>query len=248
MTPTDGDWPGPAGPSWLRRPDGRVQVGMGPGAWVVQGWDPTLDQQGPASQLLRQLERTTQVPPPGPTTTRFTVVGTGQVADELRHASPDVTAVRDLGDLRRLGPRDEGTPVVLVSPYLVPVGSARHPALLGRSVLPVLPQTGRVVVGPWTGHPDGPCLHCLDLHRSDRDRDWPGLAAALDDPLTAPLPPRHSGAVVAAVTALVVLLVAAPAPRVPGVAHELGPAPPHVVTRRWSTHPTCPWHRPGSGG
>ena len=38
---------------------------------------------------------------------------------------------------------------------------------------------GVPVVGPLVRPPAGPCLNCLDLHRMDRDPDWPALAAQL---------------------------------------------------------------------
>jgi hypothetical protein len=31
-------------------------------------------------------------------------------------------------------------------------------------------------------------------------------------------------------------------PVTPGLAYELGPRAPHLVTRRWATHPGCRWH------
>ncbi|MGN9766185.1 TOMM precursor leader peptide-binding protein [Micromonospora sp. SD12] len=40
-------------------------------------------------------------------------------------------------------------------------------------------REGVPVVGPLVRPPAGPCLHCLDLHRADRDPDWPALAAQL---------------------------------------------------------------------
>ncbi|MCM0678197.1 TOMM precursor leader peptide-binding protein, partial [Micromonospora phytophila] len=40
-------------------------------------------------------------------------------------------------------------------------------------------REGVPVVGPLVRPPVGPCLNCLDLHRTDRDPDWPALAAQL---------------------------------------------------------------------
>lgn len=245
---------------WLRRPDGRVQVGLGPRAWVVEGLNDATERDGPASQLVQHLERAAHRPAPTAQTS-FQVVGSGQVANAVRglvapsavpvpseparsSTAGEPPRVLDLSDLREHGCAPG--PVVLVSPYLVPLGSGRHPCLAGRAVLPVVPQTGRVVVGPWVDQEQGPCLHCLDLHRCDRDPQWPRLAAALDDPLTAPLPPWQPPQVLAVVGALVALLTSSARRPSPGLSHEVGPEPPHVVTRRWPAHPRCPWHQPGT--
>ncbi|WP_345617111.1 hypothetical protein [Serinicoccus chungangensis] len=150
-----------------------------------------------------------------------------------RHGQPGVPPER---------PTTTGRAVVSVHDHLVPVGTARQPGLVGRAVLPVVAQSARVVIGPWTGLPGGPCLHCLDLHRRDHDPTWPARAAALEDPLTAPLPPEVSDEVVRVVVALVALLTARVPPTATGAAHEVGPWHPHLVTRRWSRHVACPWH------
>ena len=122
--------------------------------------------------------------------------------------------------------------------------------LESEAVLPVVAQSSRVVVGPWTGLRTGPCLHCLDLHRVDADPAWPALAAALDDPVTCPSPPRHSADVVALVTALAGLLVAGlggDGRDEDGLAYEVGAQRPHLVLRRWPVHAACPWHPVATG-
>lgn len=40
-------------------------------------------------------------------------------------------------------------------------------------------RDGTAIVGPLVPAAGGPCLHCLDLHRTDRDPAWPDLAAQL---------------------------------------------------------------------
>lgn len=143
------------------------------------------------------------------------------------------------------GPAPEDGVVVLVSAYAVPVGTARRPDLAAVPVLPVVAQTHRVVVGPWVGLAGGPCLHCLDLHRTDADAAWPALAAALDDPTTCPSPPRHADDVVGLVAALTGLLVGGlgrDGHDESGLAYEVGSQRPHLVLRRWPVHPACPWH------
>lgn len=238
-------YPGSA-PAHLVRPDGRVQVGIGPGAWLVDGWAPaSASDRDPSTAVVRGLTGALETVPASRTGLRpWTVSGGDALAEELRRR---LRAADPLGSVEAGSPTGDGA-VVLVSPYLVPVGAVGRSDLLGRSVLPVVAQTARVVVGPWSGEPHGPCLHCLDLHRRDRDAQWPALAAALDDPLTGLAPPAHPVHVLELVGAAVVVLVTAwsRGERVDtGVGYEFGPGAPHVVTRRWSVHPACAWHRPG---
>lgn len=221
----------------LTRPDGRLQVGVGAQAWLVEGWSPDpTSSQDPATALLCGLAGSGPargLPP-------YRVSGHGELAAELREGLAST-----LGE-----PAQDGV-VVLVSDYAVPVGTARRPDLVAAPVLPVVAQTSRVVLGPWTGLAGGPCLHCLDLHRHDHDPGWPLLAAALDDPVTSLVPPRHGCGVVALVRALAAVLVAGVRRDGRGthaLAYEVGRDQPHLVTRRWPAHPACPWHTDGPGG
>lgn len=215
---------------WPVLPDGSLQAGLGPGSWLVRSWSDA------GAEALDLIDRLGSTPPPQPAAVRAEVQGTGELAESLRHS---------LGVEGPAAGHDHAPdgPVVLVCSYLVPIGAAGRPGLDGRPVLPVVSQTGRVVVGPWTGLAVGPCLHCLDLHRRDRNASWPSIATALDDPLTALHPPRHTTTVLDVVRALTVLLVTSVGQdRTPGLAHEIGPNPPHVVTRRWARHGRCPRH------
>ena len=215
---------------WPVLPDGSLQAGLGPGAWLVRSASDA------GEEALELIDRLGATPPPRAPSLTVEVQGTGELAESLRRSlGPDARTAEDRGP--------SGGAVVLVCSYLVPIGAAGRPSLTGRPVLPVVSQTGRVVVGPWTGLDDGPCLHCLDLHRRDRNACWPSIATALDDPLTALHPPRHTTPVLETVRALTVLLLTSGGRGVtPGLAHEVGPRPPHVVTRRWARHADCPWH------
>ncbi|QFG69170.1 hypothetical protein [Ornithinimicrobium pratense] len=237
----DGPVEGPGVVAHLRRPDGQLQVGVGPRSWVVHGWSPASSPAAsPASLLVRALSGDRPWPPGPPALARpCRVVGHGELAVEMR---------RHLGSAA--DPGAAGGPVVLVTAYAVPVGTARRPDLVSTPVLPVVAQSSRVVVGPWTGLRTGPCLHCLDLHRVDADPAWPALAAALDDPVTCPPPPRHGADVMALVTALAGLLVdglRCDGRDADGLAYEVGAQRPHLVLRRWPTHAACPWHPGGTG-
>jgi hypothetical protein len=214
--------PGP-GQAAVLRPDGRVQVGLGPGALLVEGWTAPAP---PVDHLLRTA------PAAGPTgLTSCRVSGHGQLADRLA------------SELARPGDPTRCL-LVLVREQVVAVDEGVHAASAGVTALPVVRQAQRVVVGPVTGL-GGPCLHCLDLHRRDRDRHWPVVAAQLTRP--AALPPaapvmeevdRAAGAVVL----LLARTLLTGGPVTPGLAYELGPRAPHLVTRRWATHPGCRWH------
>jgi hypothetical protein len=66
----------------------------------------------------------------------------------------------------------------------VPVrGSRRRRPLLAIGV-----RDGIAIVGPLVPAAGGPCLRCLDLHRTDRDPAWPRLAAQLAEQDTDPVP------------------------------------------------------------
>lgn len=230
----------PGLPSPLRRPDGRVQLGLGPGAWVVEGWDPdTCPPHHPAADLLRGL---TGRGGPAVGLGSWTVLGDGELARRLRRLRPDTPT----DGCDELVPAD--APVVLVGEHLVPVGSGHRADLVGRVVLPVVVQSARIVVGPWTGLCGCPCLHCLDLHRRDRDAAWPALAGAFEDPLRPDDSPVHDPVVLELASSLTQLLLAAVLRGLPpaaGVGYEVGAPTPHLVTRRWAVHPACPWHRSG---
>lgn len=227
-------------------PDGRLQLGLGPQAWVVEGWHPGRRGPDAATALLSAWAPRAQapdLPPPD-----WEVRGAGRLADRLRSARAEGPA--PAGRPPTPGCPVPDRPVVLVCGLLVPVGTAREADVRGRAVLPVVGQHGRVVVGPWTGLPGGPCLHCLDLHRTDHDPAWPQLAARLDDPLSE-VEPRQPPEVLDLVEALVLLLVRREGPprgHYDPLSYEVGEERPHLVTRRWPPHPACPWHRADEAG
>lgn len=222
-------------PTWpsgslVRRADGGLQVGVGPGALVVRGRadDPTAQVLGAA--LLPD-------PSAGAVRPRCPVQGHGPVAARLSRALGEVVEVSD-------------PPMsVLVHQHVIPPEVGVRTAQERRLRLPVVVQARRVVVGPLTGRPQDPCLHCLDLHRCDRDPSWPDVATWLGHPAQQVDPVHMSAEVLVAVEGLVLLIVGsvlAGRPVTPGLAHEVGPGAPHVVARTWRRHPGCPWHPGGA--
>lgn len=234
----------------MLRPDGRWQVGVGPGAVVLgeptsagRDPDPPSGPGGPGTRPAPELVRLASglARPPegsgvGPGPGRCAVQGSGPLARRLTEV---------LGDLApdSLSPAPALT--VTVHQHVVPPEVGIQAARSGRPTLPVVVQARRVVVGPATGVGDGPCLHCLDLHRRDRDAAWPQLAIDLGHPARQAEPLPVGAALARAAEGLVLLLVESllrGRPVSTGLAHELGPQAPHVVTRRWTPHPACPWH------
>ncbi len=106
----------------------------------------------------------------------------------LRHRdlgeSHEVALARALHDLRpttRIRPPAARAPDLTV---LVAYGSAdplRHVPLRDAGVahLPVVINEASVTIGPLVTSRPGPCLTCMDLHRSDADPRWPTVAAQL---------------------------------------------------------------------
>ncbi|MEU5912449.1 TOMM precursor leader peptide-binding protein [Micromonospora sp. NPDC047527] len=119
------------------------------------------------------------------------LVGTGIPTTELGH--PLAGAVRAAID--RVAPGTGTHPVRATRVDLViQLGADRPPALLAAGLaqrrqphLLVTLREGVPVIGPLVRPPAGPCLHCIELHRTDRDPVWPRLAAQLAaaDPVAA---------------------------------------------------------------
>lgn len=89
----------------------------------------------------------------------------------------DAVGSADLGLRRRTGPRPDL--VVIVAD-----GTVAHPRAQSWRAhdvphLPVVVDGPTLHVGPLVAGP-GPCLRCLDLHRTDRDPQWPQLLEQLD--------------------------------------------------------------------
>jgi hypothetical protein len=107
--------------------------------------------------------------------------------------------------------------------------------------LAVVVREADVVVGPLVVPGTGPCIRCLDLHRTDADPAWPTLCTQLrEDPAVA----RESGTVAAVSAGIAAAAVLAHLDRTapglpPGATFEVGH--PDAVPRRrtWAVHPEC---------
>lgn len=165
------------------------------------------------------------------------------------HAGP---GCHDLADLVRLGARIGGISVrddrdahVLV---VLTVGEPHRDtieslATTGASVLPVVLDEGRCVVGPWTTAGRTPCLRCADHARASWSTSWSGHWPTLDRPDR----PHAVGAELAqSVAALVVSDVLAACDRQPvrsvGARLTVGPEPTRATRLAVAFHPDCPCH------
>ncbi|KRD44544.1 hypothetical protein ASE38_10595 [Cellulomonas sp. Root930] len=147
----------------------------------------------------------------------------------LRDVAPHVSTVSD---------RRPDVVVLVEDGVADPV---RAPALVSGATahLGVVVREADTVVGPLVVPGAGPCLRCLDLHRSDADDAWPTLAVQLRTGTT-PSEPAVPAAVCAGIGAAAVLahldgLVGLGA----GVTYEV--SLPDAVPRRrtWAVHPEC---------
>lgn len=129
--------------------------------------------------------------------------------------------------------------VVLVEDRVADPG--RAPVLVAGGVvhLGVVVREADTVVGPFVVPGTGPCLRCLDLHRTDADPSWPTITAQLHVGGIA----DEAGPVAAVCAGLGAAAVLAHLDRVPGLAPgaTFEVALPDAVPRRrtWAVHPEC---------
>lgn len=104
--------------------------------------------------------------------------------------------------------------------------------------LAVTIRDGTPVIGPFVPAGGRPCLHCVDLHRRDRDAAWPGQSRR---PPADPLQPCTVAGVLAATafaTAEALIHLDGGRPQTLGTAVEIT-APGRTRRRRWPPHPAC---------
>jgi len=139
---------------------------------------------------------------------------------------------------------DRAEAAVIVGSYAIePRRSARW---LRRDVphLPIVFGDGGVTLGPVVRPGAGPCLRCVDLHRTDADPAWPAMATQLHT-----LPPPGEDAIVASLAgaraaALVLAAVAAARGRSSaspplGVSWRLPTGSAEWVSDATEPHPEC---------
>ncbi|GGM28291.1 TOMM precursor leader peptide-binding protein [Micromonospora yangpuensis] len=171
------------------------------------------------------------------------LVGTGLPAADVGRSL--AAAVRDA--IRGVAPGTETRPIRRGRADLVlQLGTDRPAALLAtgyaqrRQAHLLLTLRGGVpVVGPLVRPPAGPCLNCLDLHRTDRDPDWPSLAAQLAvDGREEACTVTTLLAATAYAAAEVLVQLDGGTPETLGRAVEIGAAG-QLRRRVWAPHPSC---------
>lgn len=171
------------------------------------------------------------------------MVGTGLTAAEV--GRPLAAAIR--AALGRCAPGTTTAPLRRGRVDLVvQLGTDRPAALLATGYaqrrqphLLVDVRGGVPVVGPLVRPPAGPCLNCVDLHRIDRDPDWPRIAAQLaaDGGEQACATATRLAAVAYAVAEALAHLDGG-APETLGCAVEVAGAG-RLRRRQWPPHPSC---------
>lgn len=99
-------------------------------------------------------------------------------------------------------------------------------------------RDGTPIVGPFVPANGSPCLTCLDLHRRDRDPDWPVVAAQLARDHPEPCETATLLAAVGYATAEVLAYLDGAQPETIGSATEIH-APNRLRRRSWPPHPRC---------
>ncbi|MEV4812344.1 hypothetical protein [Micromonospora avicenniae] len=135
---------------------------------------------------------------------------------------------------------------------VVQVGTDRPAALLAAGYaqrrqphLLITLQEGVPVIGPLVRPPAGPCLNCVDLHRTDRDPDWPRLAAQLAGEESLPAGATATLLVAAGfATAEALAQLDGGTPETVGAAVEVTAAG-RFRRRGWPPHPSCRCSRGG---
>lgn len=132
---------------------------------------------------------------------------------------------------------DGDGPVVIIAHHVV--SPELHGHWLRRDIphLPVVYGDAVVRIGPFIEPGVGPCLYCLELHRTDADPAWPTIASQLLGRSAG----TETALVATEVAAIVTRLVMRRATAGPGPATsiELEVSTGRTLERRWRRHPDC---------
>lgn len=117
---------------------------------------------------------------PGRVTRQETPGGPLRAGDTGRARGEAIAAA-----VRQAAPGTLTRPVRGAASLVVQLGHDQPVALLAaryahrrQAHLAVTIREGAAVIGPFVPATGGPCLNCVDLHRRDRDAQWPTVAAA----------------------------------------------------------------------
>lgn len=141
------------------------------------------------------------------------------------------------------------TDLVVLSDFLVADPHVVHELHAARvSHLPVRVRDGTGLIGPLVIPGVSSCLRCADLHRSDRDADWPAVAAQLRGVVGNADRPTVLATAALALNQVqrVIDNVDSPAAEPPATLNttlEFDVATGTTTVRRWSHHPRCECRR-----
>ncbi|WP_189054585.1 TOMM precursor leader peptide-binding protein [Longimycelium tulufanense] len=160
--------------------------------------------------------------------------------DAVSRAAPDVLASRT--------PPQHGPDLTILADAVVP-DPTRVSRLTrdGHPHLAVRVRDGTGMVGPVVLPGRSSCLRCADLHRADRDRGWPTMAAQLAGHTQhADIASTLMTTGLAVAQALLILgwpdTDTKPPPTYNGTL-ELDPVRGTILRRTWPPHPSCPCRR-----
>lgn len=129
--------------------------------------------------------------------------------------------------------------------FTVHLGADRPAALLAagharrrRPHLMIGVRDGTIVIGPLVPPGGQPCLNCIELHRRDRDPDWPTLANQLTEAALEPTSAPTALAAAAYAAGEVLAFLDGGAPETVGATVEVS-APGRLRRRTWAPHPDC---------
>lgn len=129
--------------------------------------------------------------------------------------------------------------VVLVEHGAVDPVRVRHLVRDDVAHLPVLVRELDVVVGPLVRPGDGPCMRCLDLHRTEDDARWPAVATQLTTRPPAGVETSLGWLAAALAAHQVLAVVDGRGVLVAGTTLEVSATYPLPRYREWSVHPAC---------
>jgi hypothetical protein len=158
--------------------------------------------------------------------------GVGRVATRAHTAREPSRLAADRTDVPRVR--------VASASLNIEITAGRLPAAPPRSLLLVAVREGFVTVGPVVAAGHGPCLRCLELHRTERDPAWPQLNAQLPDAASQEPPCGAATAYAAAahiIAEALAVLDGAPAALLGASIDVYGPT--DVRNRRWDRHIGC---------
>jgi bacteriocin biosynthesis cyclodehydratase domain-containing protein len=174
--------------------------------------------------------------------------GTGYLSDDVGRARRAAA----MSAVRRVDSRVRTSPVGARRPDLAVLADAAVPdpvlvSVLTADAVPHLPaylRGGVGVVGPLVAPGRTSCLRCADLHRSERDACWPGIAAQLAGvPQLADVAGTQATAAFAAAQALDALAwshASQARPATWNASVEIDPISARTHHRSWKPHAGCP--------